>query len=92
MLKEVSSRFQENFKKASEGLSRMCHRNFDLQFCRCMALIAATLAVGGFVKICQSKKKRNALCWLFCYLPLSFYKKKNTIGAASCIFQEKKEW
>ena len=41
--------YQENIKRAFMGVLRMFHRHFALQFCCCLALIAATRAEGGLV-------------------------------------------
>ena len=41
-MNEVQCVYQENFKKALIGVLRMFPRSFVLQFCCCLALIAAT--------------------------------------------------
>ena len=47
VFKEVSSVFQENFKKKFQG----CFKKVSMKFCARMYLIAATRAEGGLVFI-----------------------------------------
>ena len=62
--KKVQCVYQENFKKAFNGVLRMFLRRFVLQFCCCLALIAATQAEGGLV--CK-----HVIFWSFIFIIIS---------------------